>query len=81
MESAKGALARDFRSHFWASFPRDAEREVNMAKVVNCACGYRFEAESDDELWEKAQQHIGSDHPDLVGKVTREEILAQAEIA
>jgi predicted small metal-binding protein len=54
-------------------------REVHV-KVVNCACGYSFQAETDDELWQKAQNHIGSDHPDLVGKVTREEILAQAEI-
>ncbi len=51
-----------------------------MAKVVNCACGYRFQADSDDELWAKAQDHIAKDHPDLVGNVTREEILAQAEI-
>ncbi len=55
-------------------------QEVSVAKVVNCACGYRFQAETDDELWTKAQEHIGSDHPDLVGKVTRDEILAQAEI-
>ena len=51
-----------------------------MAKLVNCACGYSFQADSDDELWAKAQEHIGTAHPDLVGKVTREEILAQAEM-
>ena len=50
-----------------------------MAKVVNCECGYSFQAESDDELWQKAQDHIGVEHPDLVGKVTREDILAQAK--
>ena len=50
-----------------------------MAKVINCACGYRFQAETDDELWAKAQEHVAKDHPDLVGKVTRDEILAQAE--
>ena len=28
---------------------------------------------------EKAQVHLAADHPDLVGKVSREDILAQAE--
>jgi hypothetical protein len=31
------------------------------------------------ELWEEAQAHLAADHPDLVGKVSREDILAQAE--
>ena len=51
-----------------------------MTKVINCACGFRIEGDSDDELWTKAQAHIKSDHADLVDKVTREEILAQAEV-
>lgn len=51
-----------------------------MAKAVNCVCGYRFVAETDDELWEKAQEHLRSAHPELVGKVTMEDILAQAEV-
>jgi hypothetical protein len=33
----------------------------------------------DDELWTNAQEHLRSDHPDLVGNVSREDILAQAE--
>ena len=48
-------------------------------KQINCVCGYLVKAEDDDELWEKAQAHIRTDHPDLVGKVSREDILAQAE--
>ena len=51
-----------------------------MAKRVNCVCGYSFEADTDDELWALAQKHLASDHPDLVGKVGREDILAQAEL-
>jgi predicted small metal-binding protein len=48
-------------------------------KRINCVCGYVIEAEDDDELWDKAQVHLRLDHPDLVGKVLREDILAQAE--
>jgi predicted small metal-binding protein len=37
------------------------------------------EGNDDDELWENAQQHMRDDHPDLVGKVLRDDIVAQAE--
>jgi hypothetical protein len=48
-------------------------------KRITCVCGRVVEGKDDDELWEKAQAHLGDDHPDLVGKVSREDILAQAE--
>jgi predicted small metal-binding protein len=48
-------------------------------KQINCVCGHVLKGEHDDELWEKAQAHIRQDHPDLVGKVSRGDILAQAE--
>ena len=50
-----------------------------IAKRINCVCGKVVEGKDDDELWEKAQAHLAADHPDLVGKVSREDILAQAE--
>ena len=49
------------------------------AKRINCVCGKVVEGKDDDELWEKAQAHLATDHPDLIGKVSREDILAQAE--
>jgi 2-oxo-4-hydroxy-4-carboxy--5-ureidoimidazoline (OHCU) decarboxylase len=48
-------------------------------KQIDCVCGHVVKAEDDDELWEQAQQHLLTDHPDLAGKVSREDILAQAE--
>jgi predicted small metal-binding protein len=48
-------------------------------KQIDCVCGCVVKGEDDDELWDKAQEHLRSDHPDLVGKVSREDILAQAE--
>jgi hypothetical protein len=50
-----------------------------IVKRINCVCGKVVEGKDDDELWAKAQAHLAADHPDLVGTVSREDILAQAE--
>jgi predicted small metal-binding protein len=42
-------------------------------------CGRVVTGEDDDELWRNAQEHIREDHPDLVDKVSRDDLLAQAE--
>jgi predicted small metal-binding protein len=52
-----------------------------MAKVINCECGYVVRGESDDELVAKAENHIRESHPDMVGKLSREDILGMAEDA
>jgi predicted small metal-binding protein len=48
-------------------------------KQINCVCGYLIEAKDDDELCDKVQEHLRVDHPELVGKVSRDDIVAQAE--
>jgi hypothetical protein len=48
-------------------------------KQITCVCGKIVDGKDDDELWEKAQAHLRQDHPDLVGTVSRADILAQAE--
>ena len=48
-------------------------------KQILCVCGYTIKGEDDDDLWEHAQEHMREDHPDLEGKVAREDMLAQAE--
>jgi predicted small metal-binding protein len=48
-------------------------------KQIPCVCGYVVKGEDDDELWQNAQEHMREDHPDLAGKVSREDLLAQAE--
>ena len=50
-------------------------------KVINCECGQVVRAESDDELVEKVGEHVRSDHPELVGKLSREDVRAMAEDA
>ena len=46
---------------------------------TTCVCGKVIEGKDDDELWVKAQAHVAADHPDLDGKVSRQDILARAE--
>jgi predicted small metal-binding protein len=50
-----------------------------MAYQINCDCGYVAKADTEDALIADAEQHIQSEHPDLVGKVTRDDLLAQAK--
>jgi predicted small metal-binding protein len=52
-----------------------------MAKVINCECGYVVRGETDEELLADAQKHMQSDHPDMVGNVTDEQLLSMAEEA
>jgi predicted small metal-binding protein len=52
-----------------------------MSKVVNCECGQTVRAEDEDDLVAKVETHVGSDHPELVGKLSRTDILAMAEEA
>lgn len=49
-----------------------------MGKRIDCECGEVVKAETDDELVEKVGAHVASDHPDLVGKLTREDVLGMA---
>ena len=48
-------------------------------KAVHCPCGEVFEAETDDELVEKVQQHVREDHPELETEYTREKMLSIAD--
>jgi predicted small metal-binding protein len=50
-----------------------------MALRIICMCGYVIQGDDDEELWKNAQGHMGVLHPELVGNVTREDLLAQAE--
>ena len=52
-----------------------------MGKVINCECGEVVRADSDDELVQKVERHVAQAHPELVGKLSREDILGMAEVA
>jgi len=54
-------------------------KSMSGIRRITCVCGKVIEGRDDDELWAKAQAHVAADHPDLVGRVSREDILARAE--
>jgi hypothetical protein len=50
-----------------------------MARVIRCECGYVARGVTYDELLVEAERHIAADHPDLVGRVSRGDLLDMAE--
>jgi predicted small metal-binding protein len=50
-----------------------------MAKVVHCPCGTDVKGESDDELVANVEEHVKENHPDMVGTMSREQILEMAQ--
>jgi predicted small metal-binding protein len=47
-------------------------------KVVHCPCGTDVSGETDEELVTNVQAHIASDHPDMVGTYSSEQIVEMA---
>jgi hypothetical protein len=53
--------------------------EMVMAKVIRCQCGFLGRGETVEEAAEVIDTHMREDHPELVGKVTWEDLIAMAE--
>jgi predicted small metal-binding protein len=51
-----------------------------MSRQVKCECGYVARAASDDEVLTKIREHMRSDHPDLLKKVSDDDIRSWVEI-
>ena len=52
-----------------------------MAKIANCECGYVARGETDDEVLDDLESHIRHNHPEMVGKVDRRQLLDLVEEA
>ncbi|MBA3291524.1 MAG: DUF1059 domain-containing protein [Actinobacteria bacterium] len=52
-----------------------------MSYLVNCECGAQVRAEDEDSLVAQIEQHVADTHPELQGKMSRDDILAMAEQA
>ena len=50
-----------------------------MAQKVDCPCGVTVRGDSDDELVTNVEQHVQEEHPDMVGTMSREQILGMAQ--
>jgi predicted small metal-binding protein len=51
-----------------------------MARQITCECGVVVRGETEDEVVHLTLDHLRSDHPDLSGRVTRDEIVALIEV-
>ena len=49
-----------------------------MSKVVHCECGTDVQGETDDELVSNVEEHVQAHHPEMVGQMSREQILGMA---
>jgi hypothetical protein len=81
--SAKVTARRSSDNRRYPASTRAASRGRRsiVAKLINCECGQVVRGETDDELVAATTRHVGEHHPDLVGKLSREDILAMAEDA
>jgi hypothetical protein len=50
-----------------------------MAYLINCECGAQVRAENEDSLVNQVERHVADTHPELKGKMTRDDIMAMAE--
>ena len=52
-----------------------------MAKVITCLCGFIGRGDTADQAADMIEGHMREDHPELVGKVSRGDLLSMAEEA
>jgi predicted small metal-binding protein len=50
-----------------------------MTKIINCECGYVARGETEDEVVGQIQDHMREDHPDVLSKVSREDLVGWIE--
>jgi predicted small metal-binding protein len=47
-----------------------------MAKQITCECGKVIQGSTDDEVIAGAREHMRSDHPELLDKVSHDDLLS-----
>jgi hypothetical protein len=52
-----------------------------MAKQIICQCGFVGRGETAADAAAVIEKHMASDHPELVGEVSQDDLLAMAEEA
>ena len=50
-----------------------------MAKQITCECGFVARADAEEEVVQQIREHMRSDHPELLEKVSRDDLLAWIE--
>jgi predicted small metal-binding protein len=50
-----------------------------MTMFIKCECGFVARDESEDAVIERIRDHMRKDHPDLLDKVSRDDLLGWIE--
>jgi predicted small metal-binding protein len=50
-----------------------------MARQIICECGFIARADSDEDVVGEIREHMRTDHPDLLDKVSRDDLLGWIE--
>lgn len=50
-----------------------------MPKVIHCACGRSVQGDAEDEVLDKAEEHVREDHPEMAHEFTRERLRSMIE--
>jgi predicted small metal-binding protein len=51
-----------------------------MVRQITCECGYVARGETDNQVVDLIEDHLRSDHPQLLDQVRREDIAGWVEI-
>jgi predicted small metal-binding protein len=57
-----------------------AKEDTTLAQQVKCECGYIARAGTGDEVLAKIRAHMGMDHPQLLDKISDDEIRGWIEV-
>ena len=50
-----------------------------MTKQITCECGFVARGDTDEDVVAEIRDHMRSDHPELLDKVSREDLLGWIE--
>jgi predicted small metal-binding protein len=51
-----------------------------MAKLIRCECGFVARGDSDDLVIGAIRDHMSTDHPALLGTVSREDLMGWIQV-
>lgn len=51
-----------------------------MGWMIKCECGEVARTETEEELISAVEHHVREQHPEMVGQLSREQILGMAEV-
>jgi predicted small metal-binding protein len=63
----------------WPPYTLWWSKEIMMAKQIRCECGYIARGESDDAIVGAIEEHMSTDHPEVLASIDRHDIYGWIE--